>query len=384
MKTLRQSPGFPGPMTASRFLRQYWQKRPLLVRGAFPGFTDPLSAREVLRLAQHPDAASRMVWREARDWRVEHGPFTATMLQRRPKRNWTVLVQDTNYFSRRARELLSQFRFLPHARVDDLMVSYAETGGGVGPHVDSYDVFLIQGAGRRRWEIARQRDLAFVPGLDLKVLARFEPEQAWDMNPGDMLYLPPGVAHHGVALEPCLTWSVGFRSPSDAEFATAFLDQLAEKMSPGGHYRDPGLRPTKHPGDIPPALIAHASRVAGGIRWSQQDVRDFVGRLLSEPKQHAVFTAPPRPLSARAFAAAARRSGLRLDSRSRLLLSGRRVFLNGDSTSAPAGALGALRQLADARELSPGISWGDALLHWLYDAYSTGALHVGREAAHAD
>lgn len=368
-------------MTASQFLRQYWQKRPLLVRGAFPNFADPLGAREVLKLAEHPDAASRMVWRDGRDWRVEHGPFTRAMLSRRPKRNWTVLVQDTNYFSERARALLSRFQFLPHARVDDLMVSYAEPGGGVGPHVDSYDVFLIQGAGRRRWEVSRQRDLAFVPGLDLKVLARFEPEQAWDMNPGDMLYLPPGVAHHGVALEPCLTWSVGFRAPSDAEFATAFLDHLAERLSPAGHYRDPGLQPTRHPGDIPPALVAHASRVASGIRWSQQDVRDFVGRLLSEPKQHAVFTPPPQPLSLRAFGAAARRSGLRLDPRSRLLLSGRRVFLNGESTVTPAGSLPTLRQLADARELQPGASIDSALLAWLHDAYVSGALHVGQETA---
>ena len=187
--------GFPGPMGAAQFLRRHWQKRPLLVRGAFPAFEDPLSIAQVLGLAASPDAESRIVRRAGRDWSLEHGPFTKAQLARRPRRDWTVLVQDTNHFSAAAERLLERFSFVPRARVDDLMVSYAVPGGTVGPHVDSYDVFLVQGSGRRRGQVSRQKDLAFVPGLDLRILARFEPEEEWVLEPGDMLYLPPDVAH---------------------------------------------------------------------------------------------------------------------------------------------------------------------------------------------
>src|SRR6186713_1063103 len=192
-----------------RFMRRHWQREPLLVRGAFPGFQDPLSPREVLALSGHEGVASRLVHRRGTQWSVDHGPFSAQRIKQLPRRDWTVLVQDTNRFSPAAAALL--------ARIDDVMVSYAVPGGGVGPHVDSYDVFLLQGRGRRRWRISRQRDHSFVPGLPLKVLQRFRPEEDWVLEAGDMLYLPPGIAHDGVAESECLTWSIGFRAPTDAE-----------------------------------------------------------------------------------------------------------------------------------------------------------------------
>src|SRR5687767_8670352 len=174
-------------------MRAHWQREPLLVRGAFPAFEDPLAPREVLALACDPEASARLVQRRGASWSVEHGPFSATRLKQLPRRGWTVLVQDTNLHSDAAAKLLSRFDFIPHARIDDVMVSYAVPGGGVGPHVDSYDVFLLQGHGRRRWRISRQRDHDFVPGLPLKILERFEPSEEWTLEAGDMLYLPPGV-----------------------------------------------------------------------------------------------------------------------------------------------------------------------------------------------
>src|SRR5688572_7566255 len=258
-------------LDVKRFLRDHWQREPLLVRGAFPGFADPLSPREVLALAGDPDVSSRLVLRKGASWSAEHGPFSAQRFKQLPRRDWTVLVQDTNRFSPAAAKLLARFDFIPHARIDDVMVSYAVPGGGVGPHVDSYDVFLLQGRGRRRWRISRQRDHAFVPGLPLRILRRFEPAEEWTLEPGDMLYLPPGVAHDGVAESECLTWSIGFRAPSDAELVAGFLDFLRDRLSPPGHYGDAGAKRAAHPGAIPPAMERHAQRVLGTIRWNARD-----------------------------------------------------------------------------------------------------------------
>ena len=332
-------------------MRRHWQREPLLVRNAFPGFRDPLVPREVLRLAGYEEAHSRLVQRRGRRWSLEHGPFPPSRFKRLPARDWTVLVQDTNHFSREADALLARFDFIPHARIDDVMVSYAAPGGGVGPHVDSYDVFLLQGRGRRRWKISRQADHALVAGLPLKILARFRAEEEWVLEAGDMLYLPPGVAHEGVAETQCLTWSIGFRAPSDAQIAESFLDQLRDTLAIEGHYRDAGARAAARPGEIPPALVRHVARTVRRLRWSEHGLRSFAGRLLSEPKAHVYFDPPSRPLAPARFAALARRVGLLLDARSRLLFSGTMFFLNGEALDVPAEARAAMRQLADDRAL---------------------------------
>ena len=362
-------------------MRRYWQRAPLLVRGAFPGFADPLSPREVLALAGSRDAVARLVQRRGTRWSVDHGPIPALRFKQLPRRGWTVLVQDANHFSARARELLAHFDFVPHARIDDVMVSYAVPGGGVGPHVDSYDVFLIQGRGRRRWQVSRQEDHAFVPGLDLKILRRFRPAQEWVLEPGDMLYLPPGVAHNGIAESECLTWSIGFRAPSDREVVAGFLDFLDERVAPRGRYSDPGVAPARHPGEVPPGMIAHVSRaLASSVRWSAADVRDFAGRYLTEPKQNAVFAPPARPLARAAFERRARATGLALDPRSRLLFSGTMLYLNGEAGRVPARAGGLIRRLADEARLpapvrAPRGFW-DAAHAW----YLHGFVHAGEDA----
>jgi 50S ribosomal protein L16 3-hydroxylase len=334
------------------FMREHWQRRPLLVRGAFPGFADPLTPREVLSLASSPDATARLVRHRANSWSLEHGPFPASRFKQLPHRGWTVLVQDTNHFSRRADALLGCFDFIPHARIDDVMVSYAVPGGSVGPHVDSYDVFLLQGYGRRRWQISTQKDHSFVPGLDLKILERFVPEEEWVLETGDMLYLPPGVAHHGVAESECLTWSIGFRAPTDREITASFLDFLHDSLDPPGQYSDPGTAPAMHPAEIPAVLAGHVDNVLAGIRWTPAQAREFTGRFLTEPKAHVIFCAPHRPLSRAQFAARAAKGGLALDSRSRLLFSGTIFFMNGETVEAAAAARAALKRLADARRLA--------------------------------
>lgn len=341
-------------LNVGAFMQTYWQQKPLLVREAFSAFKDPLTFAEVKRLAGREEAQSRLIMGRGKRWGLEHGPISAARFKQLPSREWTVLVQDTNHFSREASELLSRFDFIPHARIDDVMVSYAVPGGSVGPHVDSYDVFLLQGRGRRRWQISSQNNLDFTPGLPLKILRRFQPEQEWVLEPGDMLYLPPGVAHHGVAETECLTWSIGFRSPSDSEWVTGFLDYLRESLAPVGHYADPGSRPAKHAGEIPPRLLAHARKALANIRWDGATVREFAGRFLTEPKAHVYFDAPRRALTRAHFVAAARRHGIALDSKSRFAFSGTIFFVNGEAEPLPAAARTKARQLADLRRLEPG------------------------------
>ena len=362
-------------------MRRHWQRAPLLVRGAFPQFRDPLSPRDVMRLAGSDEAVSRLVMRRGTRWHVEQGPIAAARFKQLPRRAWTVLVQDTNHFSAQAQALLECFDFLPHARIDDVMVSYAVPGGGVGPHLDSYDVFLVQGRGRRRWQISAQDDHSFVPGLDLKILQRFRPVREWVLEPGDMLYLPPGVAHDGVAETQCLTWSIGFRAPADAEIAAGFLDYLHEKLDAEGRYADPGTAPARHAGEVPPRMIQHVGEaLRRAMRWSAADVRDFAGRYLSEPKQNAVFAPPRRPLARAAFERRAARAGLALDPRARLLFSGTMAYMNGEAERMAARAAPGLRRLADERKLAgplrlPGAFW-DATHAW----YLQGFVHTGGEA----
>jgi 50S ribosomal protein L16 3-hydroxylase len=357
------------------FMRRHWQREPLLVRGAIPQFADPLSPAEVLELAASPDVSARLVRHRGSKWFVDHGPFTASRFKQLPRRDWTVLVQDTNHFSRRADALLARFDFIPHARIDDVMVSYAVPGGSVGPHIDSYDVFLLQGQGRRRWQISGQKDHTFVAGLDLRILERFSPDREWVLEAGDLLYLPPGVAHHGVAESECLTWSIGFRAPADQELVAGFLDFLRERLAPEGQYRDPGEPPARHPAEIPSRLAAHAQRTLEHIRWTPAQVREFTGCFLSEPKAQVFFTPPRRPLSRARFEKRSARSGLALDPRSRLLFSGTMFYINGEAIVAPARARRGLRRFADARMLAGPVQASAEFWDVVYAWYLLGFVH---------
>ena len=362
-------------------MRRHWQRKPLLLRAAFPDFKDPLSVREVLALAGSDEASSRLVRRRGSAWTLEHGPFPPSRFKQLPRRDWTVLVQDTNHFSRHADNLLAAFDFIPHARVDDVMVSYATPGGGVGPHVDSYDVFLLQGHGTRRWQISSQKDHSFVLGLPLKILERFEPDEEWVLEAGDMLYLPPGVAHQGVAQSECLTWSIGFRAPGDGEIVAGFLDFLRDRLAPAGRYADPGATAAAHPGELPDAMVKHVSAALAAIRWGEAEVREFSGRFLSEPKGEVFFTPPRKPLSRAQFAARAARRGIALDRRSRLLFSGTMFFMNGESIDVAREAQPLARRLADER-LIPGPLKAPAAFWEAAHAWSLqGFLDLDAEAA---
>ena len=361
---------------AARFLARYWQKQPLLARAALPEFRGLLSRDDLVSLAVRDDVESRLVLRERGHWTLTHGPFSRRDLRRLPGRNWTLLVQGVNLHVPHADALLRRFAFVPYARLDDVMVSYAAPGGGVGPHFDSYDVFLLQGEGRRRWRIGRQRDLALKPGLPVKILARFHPQHEYVLSPGDMLYLPPDVAHDGVALDACTTYSIGFRAPAAQELATAFLDWLRDRIDLQGRYADPDRSVQRTPARIGRDLRAYAKDSLKRVSWSEEALERFLGCYLTEPKPTVTFSPPVRPLSRTAFAARVARRGLRLDSAAQLLYDARRLFLNGDVIEPPADARTVLRRFADARELSPS-RVGPRALTTLHAWYRHGFVHLG-------
>jgi len=362
-----------GGRSTRAFLADHWQKRPLVVRGAWPRFADPVSVSDLFRLAARADCESRLVIRDGARWHLEHGPLRPGRARRLPARRWTLLVQGLNHFVPAADRLLRAFRFVPYARLDDVMVSYAAPGGGVGPHFDSYDVFLLQGRGRRRWRIAGRRDLELDARAPLKVLRRFRPEAEWVLEPGDMLYLPPGVAHEGTALEPCLTYSIGFRAPATRELAVGFLAFLEDRLDAGERrYADPDLRPARRPAALDDALIERCAAMLAAIKWTRGDIEAFIGTYLSEPKPHVRFFPPARPLARRAFERATTRVGIRLAGASGMLFRRGAVYLNGERIAASGATRRVLERLADERALRPGTSVTPTAGALLYTWYRAG------------
>jgi 50S ribosomal protein L16 3-hydroxylase len=291
-------------LTAAEFLRRHWQKKPLLARGALAGLGDFLQRDQLFQLAARDDLESRLVVRDGRRWRVRQGPFSVRTLARLGRGTWTLLVHGVNHALPAADRLLRTFAFVPYARLDDVMVSYAPPGGGVGPHFDSYDVFLAQATGLRRWRVGPCRDRELVPDAPLRILRHFRPRREWVLHPGDMLYLPPHYGHDGVALTECITVSIGFRAESARELGVRFLEFLEDRLELAGQYEDPDLTLQRHPAAIAPAMIRKTRRMLGAIRWDGADVANFLGCYLTEPKAHVVFARPARPLAARRFAAA--------------------------------------------------------------------------------
>ncbi len=246
------------------------------------------------------------------------------------KTKWTVLVQGVNHHLPGAAALLRHFAFIPYARLDDLMVSYAPKGGGVGPHFDSYDVFLLQGSGHRRWQISSQTDRSLIEGAPLRILRDFKVEQEWVLEAGDMLYLPPHYAHNGVAEDDCMTYSIGFRTPSYQELAEQFLVYLQDRIEVDGMYADPDLKAQRHPSEISAAMVHQTEQAIRQLRWDKEDIANFLGCYLSEPKPHIFFDAPESPMSVAKFHLAVHKHGMALDLRSLMLCHAGWIFMNGE------------------------------------------------------
>lgn len=340
-----------GGISAETFLKEYWHKKPLLIRGAIPNFEGFLTPNELAGLACEEDVQSRLISYVKKEWKLEQGPFDEKRFAKLPEHDWTLLVQSVNHHLQEANDVLQQFNFIPYARLDDLMVSYAPDGGGVGPHFDSYDVFLLQGCGQRLWRISEQDDLSLVEGAPLRILQNFNTEQEWTLSAGDMLYLPPHVAHWGVAVGDCMTYSIGFRAPSAQELAGEFLNYLQEHRTFSGRYADPDLALQEQPAEIGKDMVKKVSSILDGLKWNDADVADFLGQYLSEPKSHIVFDAPNN-ISIKAFEKRMRDKGIQLGFKSQLLKAGDIYYLNGEAVTLDAGSENLIRTLANSKALS--------------------------------
>jgi len=366
-----------GGLDAGSFLRRHWQKRLLLVNRALPQYASFLTREMLFALAACEAVQSRLVMRNGRRWTVAHGPFSRRTFRQLPRRGWTLLVQGVDQAVPRAQALLREFDFIPYARLDDVMVSYAPPGGGVGPHFDSYDVFLLQVAGTRRWRVSGQRDLALVEGAPLRLLKRFRAEREWRLAPGDMLYLPPRVAHDGIAVGECITASIGFRAPGARELAVRFLEFLEEEIALEGDYRDPDLRPARRPAQIGGDMLGKVVRTLGHIEWNAKDVLAFLGQYLTELKAHVVFEQPARALSAASFVRHAKRRGIAPALKTQMLFRGRTIFINGERHQSGACAARVLSKLADGRRLMPPLALDDEAAACLYQWYRAGYIVLG-------
>lgn len=340
-----------GGMSPQLFMKRHWQKKPLLVRQAIANFKPLLDRGELFELASDEDVQSRMVIQEpgaTPGWRLKQGPFERRALPALKRPGWTLLVQGVDLHHDAVHELMNQFRFVPDGRLDDLMISYATDGGGVGPHFDSYDVFLLQAQGRRRWRIGRQKDKTLQPDVPLKILANFEPEQEFVLEPGDMLYLPLLHAHDGIAMGECMTYSIGFRSPGRGELARELLQRLAEDAEDVvgvSVYRDPHQAAVTQPGEIPMQMVEFARDALQGALKDPDALGRALGEYLTEPKANVWFDTT-------ASGAAQSEGQVRLDRRTKMMFDARHIFINGESFRASGRDATLMRRLSDERCLS--------------------------------
>jgi 50S ribosomal protein L16 3-hydroxylase len=359
-----------GNLSPETFMKRHWQKKPLLIRQAIPGMAPLLARGELFDLAGQEGVESRLVVQDAgrggpraakKDagkgaWKLKSGPFTRRMLPSLKEPAWTLLVQGVDLHVQAVRGLMDQFRFVPDARLDDVMISFATPGGGVGPHFDSYDVFLLQAQGTRRWTIGKQKDLSLQPGAPLKILQNFVPEQSFDLVAGDMLYLPPKWAHDGVALDECMTYSIGFRAPGRAEMARDLLQRLADEAEAelgAALYRDGDQAAISGPAEIPQGLAAFASAALRDALDKPKTVALALGESLTEPKSNVWFDSADK---SGAGAGSDRgggwlHTGIELDRRTRMLFDTDHIFINGEGFAASGRDAQLMRRLANERML---------------------------------
>ena len=334
-----------GGLTPAQFMRRHWQKKPLLVRQAIPGFVPTLTRTELFALASQEGVESRLVQQVDGVWKLQHGPLSRRSLPPLQRPHWTLLVQGVDLHHDRVHALMQQFRFVPDARLDDLMISYATDGGGVGPHFDSYDVFLLQAHGRRRWRIGRQKDLSLRDDVPMKILSHFEPEEEYILEPGDMLYLPPGWAHDGIAEGECMTYSVGFRVPERTDLAQEMLVRLADEddcETATLLYRDNKQPAVAHPAEIPGTLQTFARDALQRALEQPRALERALGEYLTEPKSNVWFEPGPEGSMLEEIA---------LDRRTRMMYDADHIFINGESYRAAGRDAALMRQLADQRTL---------------------------------
>ena len=365
MNQVAQSINLPlqllGGISPAEFMRKYWQKKPCIIRNAISKFKPLLSRQELFALSQNQDVESRLIVSNGDKWSLAHGPMTAKQIPSIKKPNWTLLVQGVDLHDSAVNELKNRFRFAPDARLDDLMISYATDGGGVGPHFDSYDVFLLQAHGTRRWRIGKQKDGTLQANVPLRILSNFKPELTFDLEPGDMLYLPPRYAHDGVAIGECMTYSIGFKVPKQVDLGRELLLRYADavdeenlpdeeltkpvKLKPEVLYRDADQEATPNPAQIPNALHEFAQQAIAKAMADPDALARHLGEHLSEPKSNVWFDAPEGAVKL------SRKRGVKLALQSQMMFDARHIFLNGESWRAAGKDAKLMQKLANQRIL---------------------------------
>ena len=347
-----------GDLTPEQFMKRHWQKKPLLIRQALPDMKPLIERSQLLEMVESEEVESRLIVRKGAKWTLKKGPMGRKSLPSLKTPDWTVLIQGVDLHNDAVHSLLQQFRFVPDARLDDLMISFASEGGGVGPHFDSYDVFLLQAHGQRKWRIGRQKKYELQEGVPLKILKDFKPEAEFVLNPGDMLYLPPGYAHDGVAVGECMTYSIGFRVPRSAELASELLMGLSEEVTEDHGtasdllYQDPHQTAAIQDASVPKALQEFAAQSVAKALKDPQILNCLLGESLTSPKPNVWFDAPDFD-DLPSFEWPAQ---VRLDRRTKMLFDAKHIFINGESFRAAGKDAKLLRKLANEKTLSKALA----------------------------
>lgn len=369
-----------GGLTPEAFLKEYWQKKPLLIRGALTDVGPHVDFKCLSELAMQEDVESRLIENRNGRWHLERGPFRPARFRKLGETDWTILVQNVNHHLPHIDKILWQFDFIPFARLDDLMISYAPPGGTVGPHFDSYDVFLLQVGGKKRWQISSQADDDFIPDAPIRVLQDFRVEEEFVLEHGDMLYLPPKCAHYGVALEPGMTYSIGFRAAPAQELATQFLVYLQDHICLDGRYADPELKRQPDPARISEEMVDKVSQMLSQIVWNKDTVSDFLGHYLTEPKPHVFYDSPDDELDEDEFANEVSQHGVELDRKSLILFHQEMFYCNGEVLEIEPADVAVWQQFANQRHLSAA-DIRPSLLGVLYEGYLAGYWHLSPSVA---
>ena len=343
-----------GKTSVNDFLKNYWQKKPLLIKNAIPNFVSPITESDLFIIAQNEEAVSRLIEHKQGIWQVKYGPFKKSDLPKKTNIPWTILVQNINHYFPFAESFLNLFKFIPYARLDDLMISYATKKGSVGPHFDSYDVFLFQAQGAREWKISDQKKFTLDKQSSIKIITNFKSKNSWVLKPGDMLYLPPNIGHWGISQsDDCVTYSIGFRAPGTFEIQSKFLDFIQDHLITNENeiYKDPNLMPQKNPAEISSNMTKAIRNIVDRLRWDKSSINHFIGQLLSEPIENSIFETR-KPLSLKAFEKSIVHKTLRLNSKTRMLFIKNNFYINGEFIKIDKKYTSFLKQLANDREIS--------------------------------
>ena len=343
-----------GKTSINDFLKNYWQKKPLLIKNAIANFESPITESDLFIIAQNEEAVSRLIEYKQGIWQVKYGPFKKSDLPKKTNIPWTILVQNINHYLPFAESFLNLFKFIPYARLDDLMISYATKKGSVGPHFDSYDVFLFQAQGAREWKISDQKKFTLDKQSSIKIITNFKSKNSWVLKPGDMLYLPPHIGHWGISQsDDCVTYSIGFRAPGTFEIQSKFLDFIQDHLITNENeiYKDPNLTPQKNPAEISSNMTKAIRNIVDRLRWDKSSINHFIGQLLSEPIESSIFETR-KPLSLKAFEKSIVHKTLRLNSKTRMLFIKNNFYVNGEFIKIDKKYTSFLKQLANDREIS--------------------------------